>query len=253
MNDLSALFWASSVDELKQGYRYLSQEECFICLSCGQAFSKGLIYPQGSQLMDAERAVQTHIRNEHGSAFAFLIELNKRYTGLTDSQKEILSCMADGQGDKDIARKLNVSPSTIRNHRFKLREKEKQARIFLAIMQLLTSQAGQAGLDEELVPVHREATMVDERYVMTQTERDKVLRTYLKDGRMSLLPGKEKKKLVVLQYVMERFETSRTYTEKEVNEIIRTIVDDYVTVRRYLIEYGFMDRKSDGSAYWVKT
>ena len=95
--------------------------------------------------------------------------------------------------------------------------------------------------------------MVDERYVMTQTERDKVLRTYLKDGRMSLLPGKEKKKLVVLQYVMERFETSRNYTEKEVNEIIRTIVDDYVTVRRYLIEYGFMDRKRDGSAYWVKT
>ena len=28
--------------------------------------------------------------------------------------------------------------------------------------------------------------------------------------------------------------------------------EDYVHIRRYLIEYGFLDRKADGSAYWVK-
>jgi hypothetical protein len=30
------------------------------------------------------------------------------------------------------------------------------------------------------------------------------------------------------------------------------VYDDYVTVRRYLIEYGFLDRKDDGSQYWLK-
>ncbi|HDR8220879.1 TPA: DUF2087 domain-containing protein, partial [Bacillus cereus] len=26
----------------------------------------------------------------------------------------------------------------------------------------------------------------------------------------------------------------------------------FVTLRRYLIEYGFLDRTDDGSQYWVK-
>ena len=29
-------------------------------------------------------------------------------------------------------------------------------------------------------------------------------------------------------------------------------VEDYVTVRRNLIEYGFLDRTADGRTYWVK-
>lgn len=39
---------------------------------------------------------------------------------------------------------------------------------------------------------------------------------------------------------------------KEFNEIIKTAYYDYVTVRRFLIEYGFLDRKPDGSQYWLK-
>ncbi|MMZ69439.1 hypothetical protein D1872_322810 [compost metagenome] len=51
---------------------------------------------------------------------------------------------------------------------------------------------------------------------------------------------------------MKRFDTHKKYTEKEVNGILRTADTDYVTLRRYLIEYGFLDRKDDGSMYWVK-
>ena len=40
--------------------------------------------------------------------------------------------------------------------------------------------------------------------------------------------------------------------QKKLNEIIQPIYEDYVQIRRYLIEYGFMDRKEDGSAYWIK-
>ncbi len=35
--------------------------------------------------------------------------------------------------------------------------------------------------------------------------------------------------------------------------ILKPIYHDYVMIRRYLIEYGFLDRHRDGSAYWVKT
>ena len=49
---------------------------------------------------------------------------------------------------------------------------------------------------------------------------------------------------------MEQFEPGRTYTEKEVNGILRDIFDDYVTLRRYLIEYGFLERTRDCRTYW---
>ena len=43
----------------------------------------------------------------------------------------------------------------------------------------------------------------------------------------------------------------RHYTEREVNEIIQPIYADYVTIRRYLISYGLMNRTRNGSEYWL--
>ena len=35
------------------------------------------------------------------------------------------------------------------------------------------------------------------------------------------------------------------------NGILQEIYDDYVTIRRYLVEYRFIDREPDGSRYWT--
>jgi len=91
-----------------------------------------------------------------------------------------------------------------------------------------------------------------DRHVTTQVEKDKILKNYIKDGKITLFPSKEKKKIVILQYIIDKFEIHKKYTEKAVNEIIISMVEDYVSARRYLIEYGFMDRNNDGSEYWVK-
>jgi len=58
--------------------------------------------------------------------------------------------------------------------------------------------------------------------------------------------------LIALREIAEKFQNSRIYREKEVNEILKGFYDDYVTLRRYLIEYGLLDRKRDGSQYWLK-
>ncbi|MDF2700621.1 MAG: transcriptional regulator, partial [Haloplasmataceae bacterium] len=50
----------------------------------------------------------------------------------------------------------------------------------------------------------------------------------------------------------ERFDSSKVYDEKAVNEIIKAIFNDFVTIRRYLIEYGFLARTQDCKEYWVK-
>lgn len=252
MSDITEIFWQASADELGEGYRLIPDDGKYICLICGKTYTEGMIYTIDDKQMDARLAVKTHIREEHGSVFDYLLNMDKRYTGLTETQKEILFCLYQGMDDRDIAKRQGTgSASTIRNHRFKLREKEKQAKILLVLSRLLAEKSQNGKNEDELVSVHKGATMVDDRYVITRAEKEKILSTYLKDGKMQLLPGKEKKKLVILKYVIARFETGRKYTEKEVNSIIRDVVEDYVTVRRYLIEYGFMDRLRDGSEYWV--
>lgn len=252
MNGQNDYFWNASLADLKNGYRYDDSKEAYICLICGELFTDGLIYPKDSELMDAKRAVRTHILERHGSAFDYLLNLDKRCTGLTDTQKELLTYFHQGLSDNEIVQKQGSgSPSTIRNHRFKLREKEKQAKVFLALMQLLEDNKVQKENFDALVAIHNGATMVDDRYVMTQAEKEKIRKNLIIDGKVKALPSKEKKKIVVFQYIMEKFEPGRIYSEKEVNEIIKAIIDDFVTARRYLIEYGYMDRKRDGSEYWV--
>ncbi|MFP3361534.1 DUF2087 domain-containing protein, partial [Planococcus sp. SIMBA_143] len=79
----------------------------------------------------------------------------------------------------------------------------------------------------------------------TEEEKEKVLSTYFKqglDGQLDTFPSKEKRKVIVLQNIMTRFKVDKVYTEKEINEILKSIYSDYVTIRRYLIEYGFMNR-----------
>ncbi|MCZ4150164.1 transcriptional regulator, partial [Escherichia coli] len=43
-----------------------------------------------------------------------------------------------------------------------------------------------------------------------------------------------------------------TYTEKQVNELLGRVYPDYAEIRRYLVDYALLDRKQDGSEYWLR-
>ncbi|GIO27390.1 DUF2087 domain-containing protein [Ornithinibacillus bavariensis] len=58
--------------------------------------------------------------------------------------------------------------------------------------------------------------------------------------------------MIVLQHIIKRFEQNRIYPEKEVNGILKTIYSDFATIKRYLIEYNFMERSKDCTEYWIK-
>lgn len=240
-----------TLQELQVGYQFHQQTKNYTCLFCKQAFHQGIIYPVGEMLCEAEKAMTLHIQQRHHSVFETLIQLDKKYTGLSDVQSEMLQLFYKGLSDKEILEQSSAgSISTIRQHRFKLKEKERQAKIFLALMANLENNKA---LSKD-VPLQEEI-IVDTRYGITENEREKILQTYFKDGldgAVEIFPSKEKRKIIVLQHILKRFDKDQKYTEKEVNEIIKTAHDDYVTVRRYLIEYGFIDRNNDGSQYWVK-
>ena len=79
----------------------------------------------------------------------------------------------------------------------------------------------------------------------------KVLKAYLNaDGTIRQLPQEGKKMLIILNFVLDAFSFDTNYTEKEVNTILRRFHLDTATLRRNLVDYGFLDRESDGTRYW---
>lgn len=235
-----------SIEDLMKGYQL--QDLHYQCIHCEQTFFVHEVYPTDNKLLTAEGMVQLHIEQEHGSPFHALLRLDKKVSGLSEVQQEMLKLFYEGLADKDIVEQSSVnSISTVRQHRFKLREKERQAKIFLALMQLVS--------EPSQYKIHKGAKQVDERYGIEEKERQKVLQTYFKnglDGGIDTIPSKEKKKIIILQHILKRFTAGTSYTEKEVNTILKTVHADFVSLRRHLIEYGFMNRSDDGSSYWIK-
>jgi len=66
------------------------------------------------------------------------------------------------------------------------------------------------------------------------------------------IPAKEKRKYMMLCIIIHHFHMNKNYTEKEINDILKPMVDDYVMIRRYFIDYGFMGRTDNGKSYWLE-
>jgi hypothetical protein len=240
----------SSMTDMKRGYR--EEQEYYECLLCGKQIAKGLIYQEDGLLYEAEKYIQVHIQKKHGSVFDCLIGLDKKVTGLSEQQNRLLRLFYEGKSDAEIQERIGVgSSSTVRNHRFVLNEKERQAKVFLTLMDILKS----SRKSPALVAPHSTATMVDDRYSVTEDENETILKRYFPkglEGPLTTFSMKEKYKLVILRHLVKRFEPDRVYTEKEVNAVLKGAYEDFATIRRYLIEYGLMGRKANGSQYWVK-
>lgn len=79
-------------------------------------------------------------------------------------------------------------------------------------------------------------------------ERQQVLDLAFDNGRLVHLPAKRSKRLIVLDELAQQFEPGRRYDEREVNAVLRRFDDDTATLRRYLVDDGFLDRAAGD--YW---
>jgi len=248
------LIWNHDIEDIARGW--YTEEGKHVCLACGAEFEQGRIYSVNGEMYDAQGAVQRHVQS-HGGMAAYLLGQELGLTGLSEIQSQLLQLMTAGKSDAEIAKEMGIAQSTVRNHRFKLREKEKQAKMFLALMKAMEQQTkqpiGSSG-GAEIVEVHQTAKMVDDRYGITEAEKKKTIATYFdENGALRQLPAREKKKIIVLCEIIRNFKSGQAYSEAEVNRVLKRIYEpDYVSVRRYLIEYGFMDRSDDCSVYRVK-
>ncbi len=79
-------------------------------------------------------------------------------------------------------------------------------------------------------------------------DRQRILDQCLRDGRLIHMPSKRSKRLVLLEEIAQRFEPGLHYTERQVNASLSEVDSDTATLRRYLVDNGFLDR-GDGE-YW---
>lgn len=147
---------------------------------------------------------------------------------------------------EELAVILQLSPATVSHHLSKLsgagllRSERSQ---YYQTYSLSGDLWGRTLGELIAMPQSELSAQVEEDYY-----RQKVLGTFLRHGRLISIPAQLKKRAILLEKLVQEFEPDRTYTEREVNQILVDFHDDVATLRRGLIEHGLMQR--DSGLYW---
>jgi hypothetical protein len=76
----------------------------------------------------------------------------------------------------------------------------------------------------------------------------RVLRAFVHDGRLLSIPTARPKRMVVLDWLSQRFEPGERYSEARVNLILGQVHADTAALRRYLVDEEFLTRER--GVYW---
>ncbi|HMS00610.1 MAG TPA: DUF2087 domain-containing protein [Anaerolineales bacterium] len=145
----------------------------------------------------------------------------------------------------EIAESLGVHPSEVSRHLEQL-----------TASGVVHEADGVYDLDEKAIESLARGQFEGKRpmYVPEEDQEEnvrKVLKAYLNaDGTIKQIPQEGKKLLIILNYVLDAFAFDTTFTEKEVNTIIRRFHVDTASLRRAFIDQGMLARESDGTKYW---
>ncbi len=174
------------------------------------------------------------------------------FKALADANRlKLIGLLAQKESSvEELAAILDVSPSTVSHHLSKLAEiglvaarAEGYYNVYYLETDVLEAMAQRLLAKNSLPDVAKDLDR--------KAYDRKILMDYLdEDGAMTRLPTSRRKLDVILHYLGDQFELDRTYTEKEVNEIIGQFNEDISGLRRDLVSVQLLDRERDGSAYW---
>jgi hypothetical protein len=151
---------------------------------------------------------------------------------------------------EELADTLNISVSTTSHHLAQL----SKARLVAARVEghyyFYSLQTENLHVMAEKL-LHEENLPALSQEVSTDSFERKVMAAFVDgEGRIIAFPEKEKKLLVILDYIVKAFEPGKRYPEKEVNEILLRFNKDTAFMRRSLVEYKLMSRQGGGGEYW---
>lgn len=161
----------------------------------------------------------------------------------------------------ELAREMELSEPTVSHHLARMREAglvtlrmDANQRFYRLNLSGLARFRALAGRMEEMPEAPPPAA--DDAWIaaLDWPEDDKqVLRDHTSGPKLTRLPNKRKKTAIVLRWIGTLFEKGRQYSEAEVNEVLMGVYrEDYVSLRRDLIDYRILRRKAGGSKYWLE-
>lgn len=210
---------------------YNEENGIYQCEFCRFTTEKGQVYPieDENKFFEAWRFMEHHIKTEHHSVLMALLAKGKEEHGLSQQQVELISLFYQGKKDSDIQKELGIaSLSTLRNHRFNLRKKERQAQNFLRIM----------------------AFLKDDEQQKNPTKFTKEQDYFTHNGQFIRYPKGKKVEFVILEKISLHFQVGKKYSEKEINQVLSKIYpEDHALLRRRLIDMNFLQRDLAGTWY----
>ena len=153
----------------------------------------------------------------------------------------ILGALAERpHSGRELSERLKLTPPTISHHMARLTglgivavTPEAQTRHYRLDLDALRQVS---------LPPTAAAPGSDERSDDADRERAKILRDFFVDEKLTHIPAQRKKRVVVLEHLLPQFAPNRDYTEREVNDLLRPAHADVATLRRELVDYGFLNR-----------
>lgn len=149
---------------------------------------------------------------------------------------------------QQLAERLLLSQPTITHHAAKLRdaalirERRDKNTVYFSLNRYFLESGAEATL-KFLTEEYEMNKPLDES---EEQLKNSVLHNFFnKDGRLKQIPAQLKKKLIVLESLVERLEPGRKYEEREMNEFIKQFHEDYATLRREFVMQQFMYRENE--------
>ena len=140
-----------------------------------------------------------------------------------------------------LAERLQLTPATVSFHMKKLTAAglvDSRREQYYTVYSL-RGEVFSLTLRELILP--RESADTAER-LREEMYRRKELKSFMPNGYCKVMPAQVKKRQIVYEEIYSQFKPGATYTEKEVNETIMRMHDDYCTVRRAFVGMGWMSR-----------
>ena len=142
---------------------------------------------------------------------------------------------------EELAAILNLKAATISHHLSKLSEAGLLSSRKDQYYQVYSLKGG--ALDRHLDEMIRLPQPGLTGIVAQDAYREKVLKTFIKHGRLVQIPAQLKKRQVILEQLVTEFEPGRSYSEREVNQILLEFHEDVATLRREMIMHKLMTRE----------
>ena len=168
------------------------------------------------------------------------------------SRLRIVGLLADGRrmAVEQLAAALELTPATVVHHLRKLREAglvESRARPPYMDYSLRLGRLSEIGGTLHRIAREQSGEAVGDAVApeWAGPAEARVLRAFFDGERLTSIPVQHTKRLVVLRQLAESvFERKRKYPEKEVNQLLAVRHPDAASLRRYLVDEGFMARKN---------